>query len=444
MIDAPAGADVAPDLTVYLFLGIATLAAGLCAGLAPAWHGRGADLLAPLQGEGARLDRVTPRRLRSMLVMAQAAVSVLLLVLATLFVRATVRAAAIDVGFDAAGLYAVSPGLGDPYGSDGAAIRSFWTRAMPELQSVPGIQAITLAELTPFGDATRASITRDGLARVVLFNRTQVEYFETLGLRILAGRTYTRAEVAAAAPVAVVSESLARAYWPNRSPLGQVLPPEIPVSSVRPVVIGVAADAITARLHERNAFAVYEPLDRASEGFAQLLIRIAPGTTGAIAQARQRLRSIASQADVRIASVAARLQQEAGRPRTLATLAGFVGAIALALSIVGLYGLTASLVTQRAREMGVRVALGAEPRDLLRLLIRDSLRPVVPGLAVGAGAALLAGRVAGAALFFGVSPQDPLALLGAGAILLAASTLAVLVPTRRAAAVDAAGVLRRS
>jgi len=445
MIEAPAGTDLTPDLNVYLFLGIVTLLTGVGAGLAPAWHGRGADLLTPLKGEGARQNRVAPRRLRSGLVMTQAAVSVLLIVVATLFVRATFRAASIDVGFDAAGLYAASPGLSDAFKDDGAAsrIRNFWARAMPELQAVPDIATVTLAEMTPFGDITRTSITRDAPARVVNFNRTRPEYFDAIGLRILAGRTYTRDEIAAGAPVALVSQSLARAYWHDQSPLGQLLPREIPVSSTRPVVIAVVADAITARLHERSAFAAYEPLDPASERFAQLLIRVASGTTDVIDQARQRLRSIDPQADVRVTSVAARLQQEAGRPRMLAALTGMVGIIAIVLCVIGLYGLTASVVDQRAREMGVRVAMGAQPRDLLRLLMWDSLRPVVLGLAVGAGAALLASRVVVAAMFFGVSPQDPMAFVGAAVILLAAAILAVLVPTRRAAAVDAAFVLRR-
>jgi putative ABC transport system permease protein len=446
MIEAPAGTDLAPDLNVYLFLAVVTLLASVGAGLAPAWHAGGLDLLTSLQGEGARLNRVAPRRLRSMLVMTQAAVSVLLIVMATLFVRATFRAATIDVGFDAAGLYAVSPGVGDPFAADGARIRSFWARAISELQAVPGIEAVALAELTPFGGLTRTSITRGVPARVVNFNATHAEYFETIGLRTLTGRTYTRDEVKAKAPVAVVSQSVARAYWPDQSPLGQMLPQEIPIpaSSTRPMVIGVVADVITTRLHERNAFTVYEPLDSASEAFAQLMIRVAPVTTGAIDQASQRLRSIDPHADVRITSIAARLQQEAGRPRMFAALTVIVGMIAIVLCVIGLYGLTASLVCQRAREMGVRAAMGAEPRDLLRLLMWDGLRPVVLGLAVGAGAALLASRVVAAALFFGVSPQDPVAFAAAGAILLAAATLAVLVPTRRAAAVDAAFVLRAS
>jgi predicted permease len=444
MIEAPAGTDLAPDLNVYLFLGMVTLVTSVGAGLAPAWHGRGADLLTPLKGYGARYNRLAPRRLRSTLVSTQSAISVLLIVMATLFVRATFRAAAIDVGFDAAGLYAVSPGLGDALDDDGAGIRNFWARGIAELQAVPGIAAVTLAESTPFGGITRTSITRDGLAHVIDFNGTRAGYCETLGLRIVAGRTYTQDEVAARAPVAVISQSLARAYWHDRSPLGQKLPEDIPILATRPVVIGVVADAITARLHERSTLAVYEPIDPASERFAQLMIRVAPGTTGVVQQASQRLRSIDPQADIGITSIAARLQLEAGRPRMLATLTGIVGIIAIVLCVIGLYGLTASVVGQRTREMGIRVAMGAAPRDLLRLLLWDSLWPVVLGLAIGAGAALLAGRVVVAAMLFGVSPQDPIAFAGATVILLAAATLAVLVPTRRAAAVDAAFVLRQS
>jgi putative ABC transport system permease protein len=442
MIEAPAGADLAPDLNVYLFLGIVTLVTGVCAGLAPARHSREADLVTPLKGEGARQNRVAPRRLRSMLVMTQAAVSVLLIVMAALFVRATFRAATIDVGFDGDGLYAVSAGLGEALDKDGVRIKNFWARAISELQAVPGIAAVTLAELTPFGGVTKTAITREQPARVVHFNRTRAEYFATLGVRLLAGRTYTREEVAAKAPVALVSQSLARAYWHDQSPLGQLLPQEIPVFETRPVVIGVVTDVITANLHDRNQFAFYEPLDPGSEVFARLMVRMAPGTTGVIEQASQRLRSIDPQADVEITSVAALLQQEAGRPRMLAALTGFVGIIAIVLCVIGLYGLTASVVGQRAREMGVRVAMGAAPRDLLRLLMWDSLRPVVLGLAVGAAAAVLASRVVEAAMFFGVSPQDPFAFAGAAAILLAAAALAVLAPTRRAAAVDAAFVLR--
>ena len=443
MIEAPPGTDLAPDFTVFLFLALATLVTSLAAGLAPAWHGRGRDLLTALKGGEGGQQRVAPRRLRSMLVVTQAAVSVILIVISTLFARATVRAANIDVGFDAAGLYAVSPGLGDPFAGNGAANMDFLMRAAPEVLAIPGIASATAAELTPFSGIARTSMTREEPSRAVNLNATDANYFTTMGLRTLAGRTYTNGEVASAAPVAVISESLARAYWPGRSPLGEMLPERIPMASTRPVVIGVVTDAIAARVHERGTLAIYEPLGGEAARFAQLLVRVAPGTTGAVDQASQRLRALHPHADVRFESIAARLRQETGRPRMLATLTGIVGVIAIVLCVLGLYGLTASLVGQRSREMAVRAAIGAEPRDLLRLLMWDSLRPVVVGVSAGAGAAFLTGRLVEAAVFFGVPASDPVAFAGAAATLLTAAVLAVLVPTRRAASVDAAQVLRR-
>ena len=442
MIEAPAGVDLAPDLTVYAFLGIATVVTGVGAGLAPARHGRGVDLITPLKGE-TRQNRVPPRRLRSLLVMTQAAVSVLLIVTAAFFVRASVEAATVDVGFDPDRLYAVSARFG--YGDEsGARERAFWSRARAEVGGVPGIAAATLSEVTPFDGLTKSSTTREVPARRVYIHETGAEYFDTLGLRLLAGRPYTRDEVAAGSAVAVVSESLARAYWPGQSPLGQLLPETIPVYAARPVVIGVLSDAITARLHERSTLAFYQPLAPKNEMFAQLIVRVAPGATGVMDQLSRSLRAIDPQADVRVESVEALLKQEASRPRTLATLTGFVGAVAIVLCVIGLYGLTASVVGQRTREMGVRVALGASRWDLLRLLMWDSLRPVVLGLAAGSGIGLLVSRLAASMTFFGVSPQDPLAFGGAVAILFAAAMVAVLLPTRRAAGVDAAVVLKGS
>jgi predicted permease len=439
MIEAPAGVDLAPDLNVYLFLALVTIVTGVAAGLAPALHARGADLVTPLKGDGARHDRVAPRRLRSILVATQAAASVVLIVAATLFVRAAVRAATIDAGFDAEGLYTISLGSGG----------HSWTAAIAELRNLPGIRSLSLVELPPFGGGTRISISGAGPSEArTYFNRTGAEYVDTLGVRLLAGRTFTRDDVATRAPVALVSQSLARAYWPGQSPLGAMLPQAIKIPEIpelpRPMVIGVVTDAIVARLHERDTFAVYQPLDPSAEPSAELLIRIASGTTGVVEQVGRRLRAIDPQADVRIASIAERLEQETSRPRMLATITGIVGVVAIVLCVIGLYGLTASVVGQRAHEMGVRAAIGAAPRDLLWLLMWDSLRPVVLGLALGAAAALVASRVVVAAMFFGVSPQDPMAFAGAAAILLAATMLAVLVPARRAAAVDAAGVLRRS
>jgi predicted permease len=429
--------DLRPDLTVYVFLGLVMLVTGIGAGLAPALHSRGADLVTPLKGEGHGQHRLAPRRLRSALVIAQAAASVLLIIMATLFVRATIRAAALDVGFDPAGLYVVAP-----LSFESDSVRSeAWARALTELPAVPGISAVTLTELSPLGGAFRASGSREEPSRLVLLNRVHAGYFETLGLRVLTGRTFTPDELASKASVVVVSESVARAFWQDQSPLGELVPQQIPLEGARPIVVGIVADALTTRLEGENTFAIYEPLDPASRRSAWLLIRASSETT-AIDPATQWLRSVDPDADLRISSIAARLEQAVDGPGMLATLTGVVGIVAIVLSVIGLYGLTASVAGQRAREMSVRVAMGAEPRDLLRLLMWDSLRPVVIGLAVGSAAALFVGRLMAATMLFGVSPRDPIAYAGAAAILLVAAMLAVLVPTRRAARVDAALVLR--
>jgi predicted permease len=443
MIEAPAGTDLAPDALVYACLTILTLGIGVGAGLAPAWHVRRAFLPTLLRADLARGTTARPARLRATLVAMQAAASMLLLVMATLFVRAAFRAAAVDVGFDATGLYAVVPRtVPVTPGGDGSVGASL-ARALSELPATPGVTAVTLAELVPFGDETRTSVTGDGEEGVVVhFNRTGAEYFDLVGLRLLSGRPYTRDDVAAEAPVAVVSHSLARAFWPDRSPLGELLPARIPVATARPVVVGVVSDAIGGRLHERNTFAVYEPLGPSSAAHARLLIRVATHTPGVLAEVRQRLRAIDPNADVRIESIADRLRQEASRPRMLATLTGIVGGVALVLCAIGLSGLTSSVVGQRLHEMGVRVAMGASPAALWRLVMRESLRPVALGLGLGAGAALAIGHVV-AAVFFGVSSRDPMTHLGAATLLVTAAVLAVMPSVRRAARVDAATILRQ-
>jgi predicted permease len=440
MVGAPAGIDFTPDLNVYLFLVLSTTLVGVAAGLAPAWHGRGADLLTPLKGEGARADRPARKRFRSALVLTQAAASVVLIVLAALLVRATWRASHINVGFEASGLYAVSVSVGYADRS-GDRIRAYFARALSDLQSIPGIRSASLVEFPPYGDGFNTSSRMVGGTRVLTyFNRSHGNYFETVGLPILVGRTYTPAEVSSKAPVAVVSHAVARAYWGEASPVGDTL--QRVNGSNGTTIIGVVADAITAKLHEASGMAVYQPLDPTSEISGKLVVRTRDGGA-AIQQVREALQLIDPLADVRIASIGENLQVEMERPRTLATLAGFVGGVAIVLCVIGIYGLTSSIVGQRTREIGVRVALGAGRGAVLRLLLWDSLRPVLAGLALGTVAALLVGRVIAGTLY-GVSPGDPLALGAAAVLLLGSAGLAALIPTRRAAAVDPAFVLRQS
>jgi predicted permease len=439
LIGIPMTYDLAPDARVFVFLLAVSCAAGIGAGLAPARYGARGDLLTPLKSDGARVGvSGRPSRLRAALIGVQAAASLVLLVIAMLAVRAAVRATQIDVGFDANHLVAVSanPGRED-------AAKAYLSMALDRVRSVPGVQAVALVDLSPFeGGSLMMDFTRGGMTLRAFAVRSDAAYFSTLGLRVVRGRTYTDAEVAAAAPVAVVSETLARRLWGTGEPIGQILDEfKIVDKAPRVTVIGVVSDTVSARLHEIRTAAIYRPLTR------MVLGRIVVRTAGPPAAALPALRAVLQPIDARVLVeprlIRDGLQRELETPRSYATIAGYVAALALALAVIGIYGVTAFVAGQRTREIGVRIAVGASRTDVVRLLLGDSLRSVLLGLGAGVIVALIASRFFTGTMY-GVKALDPVAFAAAAIALLVAAALAAYVPTRRAARVDPVVVLRQS
>jgi hypothetical protein len=260
------------------------------------------------------------------------------------------------------------------------------------------------------------------------------------GLRLIRGRPYTATEVAAAAPVAIISEQLATRYWADEDPLGTSLDrlPGGRTSFRGRTVIGIAADAHAVRLHDDATPFVYLPI--ASYTGARLVVRARDPHTSA-AMIRDTLTTVSPSVEPTIMILADRYAREFGLPRRLAMLAGVVGAFALALAGVGLAGATAFSVRRRTREIGIRLALGADRGRVMRQFVREGLRPVVIGLAIGLVGALLMGRLI-AGLLHGLSAHDPLALAGATGVLLLSAIAAILVPLRRVVRLDPATVLR--
>lgn len=282
-------------------------------------------------------------------------------------------------------------------------------------------------------------MNRDGRRHTTFVNQTDAEYFSTMGLRVMRGRAYTPAEVTAAAPVALVSESMAREFWPGVDPLGRTLEPFDGNSHV--TVIGIVSDAITARLRELGASTLYRPM--ANLGAARILIRTSGPPEAMVPAIRDALQPLDARVRLDVNLIATGLQSELDEPRILASLAGALAALALGLAVVGIYGVTSFVAGQRTREIGLRIAIGATAADIMRLLLVDSLRPVAIGLTAGAAAALLLTRVF-RGLLYGVGSHDPFAFGGAVLILLITAAAAVYIPTRRAAHVDPAFVLRQS
>ncbi len=434
---APGSIDLTPDIRVYLFLGATSVLAGLGAGLVPARHAMRDAFASPLKGSSAQTG-ASPRSLssRSVLVGVQAAASLVLLVVAALMTRGMVRATQVDVGFDTKQLLTVAPAFGrGTY--DAAGANAYWDLALERVRALPGVQSATLADVPPFGNGAKVTVFRRS-RYTIYHNDTRADYFATLGLRVVRGRTYTAAEVAGRAPVAVISETVARDFFAGEDPIGQSL--ERIAGDSRATIIGVVSNAITARLRDLGSATVYQPMHDTLG--AKMVVRGTGPPESLIPSIRRTLHPLDPRARLAITLVSEGLQQQVAEPRALATLAGALAFIALALAVLGLYGVTAFVVGQRSQEIGVRIALGATARDVMQLLLSDSLRPVFFGLLGGIVAALVASRAFAGALY-GVPPADPIAFGAAILVLVVAATSAVIFPTRRASAVDPAAVLRQ-
>lgn len=438
LVRMPANVDLAPDARVYLFISVISIAAGIAAGLAPARHGTDGDLVTPLKGDGPRAGSGRPGRLRSTLIGVQAAVSLVLIVLAALLTRATVRATQVDIGFDAQHLIAVAPDFTmEKY--DNAKARAFWMAGLERLRTAPAVQSASLVLFSPYGGGRAVThFEHAGATYEVYTNDVLPDYFATLGLRIVRGRTFTGGELSARAPVVIISETLARYFWPGQDPVGQSMKP---FDDSNDLVIGVVSDAIAYRLRDRAGAALYRPLTRFHE--ARALVRTAGAPEATAPALRDALQALDPRLRLEVNLPATGLRDQLEEPGIMAAMSGALAALALALAIVGIYGVTAFVTGQRTREIGVRVAVGASRSDVLRLLLRDSLRPVAIGIAAGTVAAWLAGQLL-AGVLFDVGGGDPLAFGSAIAILLISTAAAVFVPARRATRIDPAFVLRQS
>ena len=452
IVAMPPDVSLAPDGRVVIFTLVVTVLCGLGAGLSPARYGARGNVLVALQSQsGARGRGAVPSRLRTSFVGFQAAVSMLLLVVAALLARTAAVTIRGDVGFVPDRLLIVSP---EPQRA-GLDQSEYLSRALAAVRALPSVEQVSITEREPLGYAGRTdSLTVGSRSFELETFHTDGQFVATTGMRLLRGRSFTADEVARHEPVAIVSDSVARAFFPERDPIGQSLA-HVPGESGRQdsaTIVGVVADALLSRPDSEASGLVFRPLRPLSEGrsFTDQGLPIPPSlivrarnpalTARAIADA---LAGVDPTVRPKSAMVQDRLDAHLGAKRMLAWIAAPVALLALCLAALGVYGVTAFVVSQRTGEVSVRMAIGATPADVLRLLVKDSLRPVMVGLAIGLVLAIAAGRVSASMLMLsGISPNDPLSIGVAIAALLLCALTAVLIPARRAARTDPAGVLR--
>jgi len=439
----PIDIDVGIDPIVLAFTAVAALLTGVLFGLAPAVQATRPDLVAALKG--AALQGGGRSWLKNTLVVSQIALSMVLLIGAGLFLRSLQNAQSIDPGFDASNMLvaALDPGL---QGYDEVQSDDFYSQLMERVGALPGVRSASIGLSVPltFGGSRQWGFSVDGYEFApnerdnVDYNVVGPGYFRTMRIPIVAGREFTDADVEDAQPAIVINETFARRFFANRDPIGGI------VNTMRGerIVVGVAQDSKYYTIGEDPLPFVYGPYRQVSMTQFALHVRTDSDPLAILASVRAETRNLDAAMPLFEAGT---MSDHVGNALLLQRLTTGVfatfGSLALLLAAVGLYGVMAFAVAQRTREIGIRVALGADGADVRGLVMKKSMSLALIGLAIGLALGLgLAVLIAGA--LYDVSPFDPLALGGSTLTILAVAFVASYLPALRATRIDPMVALR--
>ncbi|MFL6207315.1 MAG: ABC transporter permease [Pyrinomonadaceae bacterium] len=456
----PVAFDFSLDKSVLAFTLLLSVLTGLIFGLAPALQASKPDLVSALKDETAMLPgasgSVTRRfSLRNLLVVAQVALSLVLLISAGLFLRSLQQAQRIDPGFNPEHVLTMPLNINllrytKPQGQE------FYRQVLERVAALPGVQSATLTRTPPLSGASRqSSVTlmgQDANARgrnsessgggseeirnnVTLASSVALNYFQTLSIPLLRGRDFDAHDAEGAPGVVIINETFAKRYFPNQDPLGQ----RVSLSGTQGPwleVVGLARDSKYITLGETPAPFAYQPLAQRHESGMSLLVRTSGDPASYLPAVRGAVHGVERNLPLTNARTMPDMLSTSLFPARMgAVLLGVFGLLALLLAAVGLYGVMSYSVSRRTREIGIRMALGAQRADVLRLVLRESMTLVAAGMLLGMIAAFAATRLL-AGFLYGVSPTDPAAFIGIAVLLAVVALVASLVPARRAAKVD--------
>jgi len=443
----PIDIDVGIDLKVLAFTAVAALLTGVLFGIVPAFNASRFDLSAHMRGSATGARHGGRQRLTSTLVVAQVAMSIVLLVGAGLFVRTLINLGSTDMGFDTDNVVvaAVDPTL---QGYQGAEIAGYYRRLIERVEASPGVASVSVVTGLPGGGSDRTSFDIEGVdlpeRQVISYMGAGARYFETMGIPMVAGRDFTAADDPRAPPVLIVNQSAANRIrgLSGRDALGAGIrmgEPEGPFARI----IGVAADSKTTSVRADPLPMVYLPLAQ-NQGSARLVLlaRSAVAPAGVLDAVRVAFREIDPNVPaVGVMRLSDYLDSTLGFERLSAGLLTFSAFLALVLASVGLYGVLSYSVGRRRGELGIRMALGAQANDVRRMVVRQGMVLVTIGAILGlAGAAASGSLLAG--FLFGVSGLDVTTYVAVIAILAVVAGVASYIPARRATTVDPAITLR--
>jgi predicted permease len=457
----PRTSEVTVDPLVLLFTLGVSIATGLVFGLAPLMHTRPSGLLPALKEGGARGAAGTTRHhIRRGLVMAEVAFAVMLVIGAGLLLRTVANLTNVDAGFDRSRLVTFSMSLPVADYPQASARAQLYQQLLQKLRGLPGVQAAAAMSGLPPNRPLDANDTdidnytappEGPYENVDYYQNVMTDYFETMGIPILQGRSFQPSDAASSGMVAVVNETLVNTFWKGLNPIGQRLRPccgdQVPWFTV----VGVAKDVKQGGVDQKTGTEFYFFVDQTS----QLPARFAnaPGTMNVVlrttlppATLRQTIEGAVREADasvpiVRLRDMEGVFDESIRRPRLLAQLLGGFAALALLLAAIGTYGVLSYMVAERRREIGIRMALGADRSRVLRQVMAQGLVLTTVGVIAGLAGAFGLNRLI-ASLLFGVRPTDPATLVGVVGTITLVAALACWLPAWRASRVDPNVVLK--
>jgi macrolide transport system ATP-binding/permease protein len=442
------GLGLALDIRVFAFTLISVTAATLLFGLVPAFKASDLTIGSALKEEaGSTGGGRSKHRTLKVLVVGQVAISLLLLICAGLSLRSMRNAFRVDPGFKSNGVVTASfyPSLA---GLNDAQSASFYDRLTGRIRSLPGVQSVGLLERLPLTFAIQVSRCAPQGKDTGPIERWQYvdrsgagpDYFKAMQIQILQGREFTERDTSSSPLVVIVNQTLATLFWPGQDPIGQKI--RFATDEKYAEVVGVARDGKYRTLGEQSRAFVYRPALQQGNPDLTLLARVAGDPKPVFAALREEARQIDSKVPVmQLESLDDRISVSLLLPRAGASLFGMLGFLGLALASVGLYGVIAYTTSQRTHEIGIRMALGANPREILRLVLRQGLILAVVGVAAGLAVALAMTRVL-SVMLYGISATDSLTFVGISMFLLLVALLASYIPARRAMRVDPMVALR--
>jgi len=436
------------DGKVFAFNLVVSLLTGIVFGVMPAWRSSRTDLQETLKDSSSTTTETQSKRLRGALVIAEVAVSVALLVGAGLLVKSLLLLLKSDNGFDPNGVLTLELKVSRNRGSDRAELNQILQRTLHAVQAQPRVEKVTLsASLPGLTESWQSDIAAEGYRPVKRGELINVDwslitpnYFQTMKIPILRGRTFTEDENEQGKPVVLVDENLARRFWPNEEGVGKHIAYD---SATWHEIIGIVPEVRTYGSEAKPLIRIYTPLGRLPQHDVMLSIRAKDVDVKALSAAVMRTVHEVDK-DLGIAEVATLddiLARESSTRRFNALLFSAFAALALVLAATGVYGVLSYSVSQRTHEVGIRMALGAGSRDVLRLFMGQGMRLVLFGLVIGMGSAFALTRLL-SSLLFGVSTTDKTTFVLVAVGLAIVGLLACYLPARRATKVDPLVALR--